>query len=315
MTSKRINKILAIASLVLASSVDAADLPTGEPNLRAELDRLSMPSDVAVGKDNQVYVVDGGNHQVAVFDAKGTKVSALGTMGSDEGQFLSPLGIGASGKGEVWVADKGNNRLVMFDASGRYKRTFALEADGEDVVPIDVAVGPNEREIFVTDNANHKVVVFSSKGKFLRSWGGEGEDNGQFRYPATLDVDGAGNVYVVDVINARVQKFDSVGTHLLTIGKLGGKPGNFYRPKGVAVDGAGRVYVSDSFLGVVQVFDAAGEFLYVIGEEGTATVFDTPVGLAASGERLYVSQMLAGKVVVLEPQVPPPPPPVEEAAE
>jgi DNA-binding beta-propeller fold protein YncE len=122
-------------------------------------------------------------------------------------------------------------------------------------------------------------------------------------------------LYVVDVLNARVQKFDAAGTHLLTIGSRGGKLGSFFRPKGVAVDDAGTVYVSDSFLGVVQVFDAAGTPLYVLGEEGVATVYETPVGMAASGNRLYVTQMLAGKVAVLEPQAPPPPAPEEEAAE
>jgi DNA-binding beta-propeller fold protein YncE len=117
------------------------------------------------------------------------------------------------------------------------------------------------------------------------------------------------------VINARVQKFDSAGTHLLTIGELGGKAGTFYRPKGVAVDKTGNIYVSDSFLGTVQAFTPDGAFAYVLGEDGTATVYDTPVGLAAVGKRLYVSQMLAGTVAVLEPQAPPPPSPVEEAEE
>ena len=48
-----------------------------------------------------------------------------------------------------------------------------------------------------------------------------------------------------------------------------------------------------------------------------ATVYDTPVGMAAGGNSLYVTQMLAGKVAVLQPQAPPPPPPAaeEEAAE
>jgi DNA-binding beta-propeller fold protein YncE len=315
MTSKPIVWVLTIEALALAGTALAADHPTGSPNQQAELDWLSMPSDVAIGKDGQTYVVDGGNHQIAVFDAAGTKMTTLGMMGSEDGQLTSPLGIGVSAKGEVYVADKGNNRIVMFDSKGRARRVYEIEADGEDVVPIDIAVGPKGKELFVTDNANHRVVVVSNKGEFLRSWGGEGEDDGQFRFPATIDIDAAGNVYVVDVLNARVQKFDAAGTHLLTIGKLGGKPGNFFRPKGVAVDDAGQVYVSDSFLGVVQVFDSGGTFLYVIGEEGTATVFDTPVGMAASGNRLYVTQMLVGKVAVLEPQAPPPPPPEEEAAE
>lgn len=304
-----------IITLALTGIAIADDHPTGAPNQQAELDLLSMPSDVAIGRDSQTYVVDGGNHQVAVFDAAGTKTTALGMMGSDEGQFLSPLGIGISAKGEVYVADKGNNRIVMFDAKGRARQRFEIEADGEDVVPVDVAVGPKGRELFITDNANHRVVVTNAKGEFLRAWGGEGEEDGQFRYPATIDIDTAGNVYVVDVLNARVQKFDSAGTHLLTIGELGGKPGNFYRPKGVAVNESGDIFVSDSFLGVVQVFNAAGEFQYVLGEDGVATVYDTPVGMAASGGRLYVTQMLAGKVAVLEPQAPPPPPPAEEAAE
>jgi DNA-binding beta-propeller fold protein YncE len=299
----------------VAGAAFAADHPTGSPNQQAEFDWLSMPSDVATAKGGQTYVVDGGHHQVAVYDVTNTKITTLGMMGSDEGQLMSPLGIGVSAKGEVYVADKGNNRIVMFDSKGRARQHFEIEADGQDVVPIDIAVGPKGKELFVTDNKGHRVVVVSSKGEFLRAWGGEGEDDGQFLYPATLDTDTAGNVYVVDVMNARVQKFDAAGTHLLTIGKRGGKPGNFFRPKGVAVNESGNIFVSDSFLGVVQVFNAAGEFLYVIGEEGIATVYDTPVGLAATGTRLYVTQMLAGKVAVLEPQAPPPPAPAEEAAE
>ena len=301
--------------LLLASVALAADMPTGSPNQSAEIDALLMPSDVAVGKDGRAYVVDSGNHQVAVYDAAGTRVLALGAMGEEEGQLMNPLGIGVSEKGEVWVADKGNERVVMFDAKGRPRAAFELEADGESIVPVDIAVGPNGRELFITSNNTHQVVVFSTKGEFLRAWGGEGEDDGQFRFPATIDIDSAGNVYVVDVINARVQKFDAAGTHLLTIGELGGKAGTFYRPKGVAVSDAGIVYVSDSFLGVVQVFSPEGELAYVVGDDGTATVFDTPVGLAASGSRLYVTQMLAGKVAVLEPQAPPPAAPEEEAAE
>ena len=315
MRNRRIIRDLAAVSMLLATVALAADIPTGPANQTAELDMLLMPSDIAIGSDGQTYVVDSGNHQIAVFDASGTRITSLGMMGDKDGQLLHPLGIGLSDRGEVWVADRGNERIVMFDAKARPRVALELEADGESIVPVDVAVGPKGRELFITSNNTHQVVVFSTKGEFLRAWGGEGEDDGQFRYPATIDIDAAGNVYVVDVLNARVQKFDPEGTHLLTIGKLGGKAGTFYRPKGVAVGDTGNVYVSDSFLGVVQVFRPDGELAYVIGEGGVATVFDTPVGLDASGSRLYVTQMLAGKVAVLEPQAPPPPAPAEEAAE
>ena len=188
MTSKQNFRVLAIATLTLAGSALAQDMPTGAPNQQATLEWLSMPSDVAVGKDNNIYVVNGGNHQVAVFDATGSRTATLGEMGSSVGQFTSPLGIGISSKGEVWVADKGNNRLVMFDAKGKFRRNIPLEEEGDDVVPVDVAVGPKGKELFVTANNSHKVLVFSTKGELLRSWGGEGEDDGQFRFPATIDI-------------------------------------------------------------------------------------------------------------------------------
>ncbi|HEY5642354.1 MAG TPA: NHL repeat-containing protein [Woeseiaceae bacterium] len=314
MTSKSKARVAAIATMTLACAATADDQVTGAPNRISELDWLSMPSDVDVGRDGHVYVVDSGHHQVAVFDATGARITSLGIQGGEEGQLFNPLGIDVTSKGEVWIADKGNERIVMFDARGRPKAAFKLQADGEDIVPVDIAVDAKGKELFITSNNTHQVVVFSTKGEFIRAWGGEGEDDGQFRFPATIDIDAAGNVYVVDVVNARVQKFDAAGTHLLTIGERGGKAGTFFRPKGVAVNEAGDVFVSDSFLGVVQVFGADGAFRYVLGDAGTATVFDTPVGLAASGTRLYVTQMLAGKVAVLEPQAPPAAP-AEEAAE
>lgn len=315
MKSRRFTCSIAATGLLLASATLAADIPTGAPNLTAELRMLLLPSDVAIASDGRTYVVDSGNHQVAVFDASGMRITSLGMKGDEKGQLTNPLGIGVSANGEIWVADRGNERIVMFDTRGVSRRVFELEVDGESIVPVDIAVGPKGKELFVTSNNTHQVVVFSNKGEFLRAWGGEGENDGQFIYPATIDIDAAGNVYVVDVINARVQKFDAAGRHLLTIGKRGGKAGTFYRPKGVAVDDAGNIYVSDSFLGVVQAFRPDGEFAYVIGDDGTATVYDTPVGLAVSGVRLYVIQMLAGKVAVLEPQAPSPPATEEEAAE
>jgi DNA-binding beta-propeller fold protein YncE len=315
MRNRRIFRSLAPASVLISTLAVAADIPTGSPNQKAVLDTLLMPSDVAIGSDGRAYVVDSRNHQVAVFDANGVRVTSFGMMGGENGQLLNPLGIGIGPSGDVWVADRGNERIVMFDASGRPRQVMELEVDGEAIVPVDIAVGPRGRELFITSNNTHQVVVFSTRGEFLRAWGGQGEEDGQFFFPATVEIDSAGNVYVVDVINARVQKFDAAGNHLLTIGELGGKAGTFYRPKGVAVDKTGNIYVSDSFLGTVQAFTPDGAFAYVLGEDGTATVYDTPVGLAAVGKRLYVSQMLAGTVAVLEPQAPPPPLPVEEAEE
>lgn len=293
--------VLSAFGLLAVSLASAQDFPTASIENIAELGTtLSMPTDVGTGKDGRIYVVDGGNHQVAVFDATGLRVGTIGERGEEHGQFESPVGLGIGPNGEIYVADKGNRRLQMFSVEGEFKREIALEEDGEAIVPVDVAVSANGKELFVTANNSHRILVVSNKGEFMRAWGGEGEDDGLFRFPATVDVGPSGNVLIVDVLNQRVQRFDSEGNFLASIGKLGGKPGTFFRPKGIAVDSAGRSYVSDSFLGVIQVFDANGEFLHVMGVDGESTVFDTPVGMTIVGSRLLVVQMLPGNVLVLE---------------
>jgi DNA-binding beta-propeller fold protein YncE len=290
------------AALLLNGVAAAQDIPMSPYRAGTTIgDSLEMPSDVAVSGEGKIYVVDGGNHQVAVFDAAGTRVATLGTRGEEDGQFEGPIGLGVNRKGDVFVADKGNSRLQMFSDDGRFQRAMPLEEEGEEVVPVDVAVSDNGKELFVTANNSHRVVVFNNKGKYLRGWGGEGEEDGQFRYPATIALDATGNVLVVDVLNARVQKFSPDGTFIASFGGLGGKPGTFFRPKGIAVDGAGTTYVSDSFLGAIQVFDANGEFQHVVGDGSEVKVLETPVGMTVNGTRLYVVQMLTGNVVVLEP--------------
>ncbi len=291
------------AALCAGGLALAQDFPTVTLETQLELNAaLSMPTDVAVGKGGKIYVVDGGNHRIAVFDSGGMLGAFLGERGSDRGQLESPVGLGIGPKGEIYVADKGNQRLQMYSADGRFRRSIDLEEDGDEVDPVDVAVSANGKELFITANNSHRILVYSSKGQFLRAWGGEGEDPGMFRYPATIALDQDGNVLVVDVLNQRVQKFDAQGNLLLSFGKLGGKPGTFFRPKGIALDSAGRSYVSDSYLGAIQVFDAAGEFLYLLGEGGETTVFETPVGLTVHDSRLFIVQMLAGNVLVLELQ-------------
>ena len=297
--------VFGCAGLIPANVSLAQDIPTATHSTRMALGTmLSLPSDVGIGKGGRIYVVDGGNHQLAVFDALGVRVGTVGEQGSEAGQFESPVGLGISREGEVYVADKGNQRLQMFSADGRFLQEIALEENGEKVDPVDVAVSADGKELYVSANNSHRILVFSSKGDFLRGWGGEGEEPGMFRYPATIGMDPDGNILIVDVLNQRVQKFDSEGHLLLSFGELGGKPGTFFRPKGIAVDSVGRSYVSDSYLGAIQVFDDFGEFLYVLGAGGKTTVFKTPVGLAANGSRLLVVQMLAGNVLVLDIETP-----------
>lgn len=261
---------------------------------------LSLPSDVVVGRHGHIYVVDSGNHRIAVFDRSGTRLSTFANRGSGSGQLRDPVGIGVDHTGQIYIADKGNHRIQVFSAEGTHLRSIPLKAAGKEVAPVDVAVDASGKTLYVTGNNNHKVMAFSSDGKLVQQWGGEGMMRGEFRYPATIALGADHRIYVVDVLNTRVQVRDEHG-QIFQVGEWGVLPGQLFRPKGVALDNKGRVYVSDSYLDVVQVFNSAYKFLHVLSVDGKARAFTAPAGMTIdSDNRLYVAEMLKNRVSVFE---------------
>ena len=261
---------------------------------------LALPSDVAVGRDGRIYVVDSGNHRIAVFERGGKRLFTFGQRGGGPGQLRDPVGIGIAPSGQVYVADKGNRRIQIFSPDGEPVRAFPVTAGGKTVAPVDVAVDAAGKNVYVTGNNNHKVMAFSPDGRLLQQWGGEGVNRGEFRYPATIAVGADGRVYVVDVLNTRVQVRDPNGS-FYTVGEWGVLPGQLFRPKGVALDRHGRVYVSDSYLDVVQVFSSAYQFLHVLGAGGKPQALTSAAGIAIDHDnRLYVAEMLKHRVTVFE---------------
>src|SRR5262245_46829059 len=51
-------------------------------------------------------------------------VRSIGTLGSGNGQFNGPRGVGVDSSGNVWVADYFNHRIQEFTSSGAFVQTF-----------------------------------------------------------------------------------------------------------------------------------------------------------------------------------------------
>ncbi len=298
--ARRLRIVVVLAAALTALGVAAA-IPLAEVRPLVTLsDGLLLPSDVAVGRDGRIYVVDSGHHRIAVFERSGKRVQTFAGPGNGPGQLRDPVGIGLAPSGEVYVADKGNRRIQVFSADGAPRRSWPVKAGGENVAPVDVALDAGGKTVYVTGNSNHRVMAFTPEGKLLHQWGGEGMNRGQFRYPATVAVGADGRVYVVDVLNTRVQVRDPGGA-FYSVGEWGVLPGQLFRPKGVALDKRGRVYVSDSYLDVVQVFNSAYEFMYVLGSGGKPQSLTAAAGITVDADnRLYVAEMLKHRVSVFE---------------
>jgi len=263
---------------------------------------MVMPTDIAIGKAGRIFVVDSGNRRVLAYDSEGGFLFAFGAEGEGEGELLAPVGIGTSPDGQVLVADRANRRIQIFDENGTFQKTLVTRVGMLEIAPVDVAVDLSGERIYVTATAPYnRILVYDRNGRIRGIWGIPGSNEGEFRYPATIAVGPENEIFIVDVFNTRVQVIDQNGKHLITVGSWGVQPGQLFRPKGVALRPDGSLLVSDSYLGVVQLFDRDTRFQGVIGNDSDFTRFNTPVGLAIDAEnRLYVAEMLANKVSVLQ---------------
>lgn len=270
---------------------------------------FQQPTDLAVGKGRLIYVLDGVNNRVKVFDNKGKFKFAFGREGSGKGEFKTPVGLDTDLEGNVYVADTGNHRVQVFDAKGKYKAEFSLQNRKTPTYPdpTDILVfTPRDGDelLYVVDNDNHRVVVFDKDTlEFRFEFGKHGfEETGSFRYPFKLASDSREYIYVVDVLNTRVQKFTTDGKFDRKYGKWGIQEGTFFRPKGIAIAGDDKIYISDSYMGVVQVFSQGGNYHSVLAERpNLEKKFKTPVHIYIDHHnRLYVIEQLADKVSVYQ---------------
>lgn len=264
---------------------------------------LRLPSDVAVDREGNIYILDGTVNVVRVYDSNGKPLFVLG----DNQTLNLPLGIDVSPDGDVLVADSGNHRIVLFPAKAATPEFFDLPVPpgGKPVDPTDVVFSQDCKKFFVVDNENHRVIALDLKGEVLWASGTMGRNPEEFRFPFMLDRDKEDNLYIVEVVNTRVQVLNQDGVHVRFVGDWGIESGQFFRPKGIAVDEDGTLLVSDSYLGVIQIFAHGGKFIGAVGDEaGKLRKFTTPMGMTVFGDRLFVIEMYTNRLVVLEREGP-----------
>jgi NHL repeat len=170
---------------------------------------------VAVGPDEQVWVLGLGRPPVRVYDPRGKFVRGWGAD-----QIVQGHQIRLDSQGFVWVADCGRHCIHKFQPDGTRLLTLGTPGDpGEDAThfhePTDMAVTANG-DVFVADGyVNTRVAHFRGDGTFVNAWGTRGSRPGQFSLVHAIVADRRGRLLVADRNNARVQVFDQDG-HFLT---------------------------------------------------------------------------------------------------
>ncbi|MBN1274608.1 MAG: PEGA domain-containing protein [Candidatus Aminicenantes bacterium] len=180
---------------------------------------------ITIDSGNNVYItdVDTGNNKyssVHKFTSNGSFLKKWGTYGSQNGEFLNPMGITAHPNGRIYVADTDNNRVQVFTSSGTFIKKFGSSGfdKGEFNKPRAIDVD-KDGYLYIADSGNNRIQKFDADGNFIMKFG-EGVD-AQFNNPQGIAVDESENIYIVDTDNNRVQKF---GPDIETAAVMGGSP-------------------------------------------------------------------------------------------
>jgi len=229
-----------------------------------------------------IYVADTGNNVIrrVTFDGivttlagsgQGAFADGLGTQAS----FKQPIGLAVDAIGNLYVADTGNSAIRLVTPAGAVSTIAGGLKDGYADGPLaqalfrqpqGVAVSPSGA-IYVADSQNN--VIRKIEGGAVSTIAGDGHSAlvdgsgtiAEFKQPAIIALDEAGNILVADEANSAIRKItlSATGVSVTTIsgatgaGFIDGSPASaqYKQPAGLA--SFGPIYVADSMNNALRV--------------------------------------------------------------
>jgi DNA-binding beta-propeller fold protein YncE len=178
-------------------------LVLGRKNIAKEASWLfNQPTDVAFGKNGDIYVSDGyGNSRVVKFDREGSFIKAWGKFGNGPGEFDLPHSIVIDNADHIYVGDRENQRIQIFDSEGKFLKAWTSIG-----YPYGLFITADQH-IWMADGAYDRIIELDQDGKILGAIGEPGHGPGQFAWAHFLAVGPDRRLYVADVLNWRFQMF------------------------------------------------------------------------------------------------------------
>ena len=124
---------------------------------------FNLPRDIEVDDKGWIYVVDGGNFRLQVFDHNGEFVRQVGALGRRSGQFARPKGAAIDKDGNIYVSDAAHGNFQIFDAEGQLllfvgDRSEAMQR-ATYMLPAGVEVDEDGR-VYMVDQYFRKLDIF-----------------------------------------------------------------------------------------------------------------------------------------------------------
>ncbi|HEY3327120.1 MAG TPA: 6-bladed beta-propeller [Novimethylophilus sp.] len=124
---------------------------------------LNLPRDVAIGKGGSLYVVDGANFRIQVFDSNGKYLRNFGQVGKQYGSFARPKEASTDANGNLYVIDAAFGNFQIFSPDDDLL-LFIGDRSAEDgpaqyMLPSGIYVDEDGR-VYMVDQWFHKLEVY-----------------------------------------------------------------------------------------------------------------------------------------------------------
>jgi DNA-binding beta-propeller fold protein YncE len=106
----------------------------------SKVGELFHPTNIAIGADGDVYVVETSNFRVQRFTAEGKPLRVYGEIGNERGNFSRPKGIALDRSGRLYVGDSAFQNVQIFDNDGRLLLSFGQPGDNIEGLNLPAAV-------------------------------------------------------------------------------------------------------------------------------------------------------------------------------
>ncbi|MGH7806306.1 MAG: flippase activity-associated protein Agl23, partial [Candidatus Binatia bacterium] len=170
---------------------------------REESPSLWGPRAILVTPGGEVVVSDTGNKRILVYDGEGKRLHVFGSEGSNDGQFVEPVGLAFDPSSEtLFVADTGNHRVQRLGLDGTFRGKWT--ATGWEEFYSEPYLWWHAGNLWATDSFNHRVNLYDGSTGALRRSIGATSDGLTFKRPVGVGVSGTGEAYVADTMNHRI---------------------------------------------------------------------------------------------------------------